>query len=100
MKSDFRQHRILRMSFWIKLCFILVEVVLAIAFGVCNFKNKYNAAGVLEWAIAFIFTFYVFSFFVDLLPAVHTKHSAKKGWQDGETEMQAEANDGMEGRDN
>jgi len=96
----FRQHRILRISFWIKLTFILVEVVLAIAFGVCNFKNKYNAAGVLEWAIAFIFTFYVFSFFIDLIPAVHTKHSARKSWGDGETEMQREANDGREGVDN
>lgn len=92
----FRQHRILRISFWIKLAFILVEVVLAIAFGACNFKNKYNAAGVLEWVIAFIFTFYVLSFFIDLLPAVHTKHGAKFG----ETEMQMEANDGRDGADN
>ena len=27
----------------------------------------------LEWALAFIFTFYIFSFFVDLLPAVWTR---------------------------
>jgi hypothetical protein len=68
---------------------------------VCNFRDKFNAAGVLEWAIAFIFTFYVFSFFIDLIPAVHTKHSARKSWgTDGETEMQREANDGKEGVDN
>jgi len=97
----FRQHRVLRISFWIKLVFILVEIALAIAFGVCNFRDKFNAAGVLEWAIAFIFTFYVFSFFIDLIPAVHTKHSARKSWgTDGETEMQREANDGKEGVDN
>ena len=28
----------------------------------------------LEWVIALIFTFWVLSFFMDLLPAVHTKH--------------------------
>lgn len=98
---DFRQHRILRNSFWVKLTFILIEIVLAIAFGVCNFRNQYNAAGILEWAIAFIFTFYVFSFFIDLIPAVHTvrgQHNA--AWQGGETEMQREANDGVEGIDN
>jgi len=90
----FRQHRILRASFWIKLVFILVEVVLAVAFGVCNFRHAYNAAAVLEWAIAFIFTFYVFSFFIDLLPAVHTKHSRGKfGLGGGETQMQMEEND-------
>ncbi|TAQ85873.1 hypothetical protein B7494_g5826 [Chlorociboria aeruginascens] len=85
----FRQHRILRMSFWIKLSFILVEVILAIAFGVTNFRHSYNAAAVLEWAVAFIFTLYVFSFFVDLLPAVRTKHHRFAP----QTEMQLEQND-------
>jgi hypothetical protein len=39
---------------------------------VTNFKGIYNAAAILEWIIAFIFSFYVFSFFVDLYPAVKT----------------------------
>lgn len=89
----YRQHRVLRISFWIKLVFIIIEVILAIAFGSCNFKKAYNAAAVLEWAIAFIFTFYVFSFFIDLIPAVRTKHG--KGAMGGETEMEREANDGI-----
>ncbi|KAL2068693.1 hypothetical protein VTL71DRAFT_15031 [Oculimacula yallundae] len=90
----YREHSILRTSFWIKLAFILIEVVLAIAFGTCNFKDKYDAAAILEWAIAFIFTFYVFSFFIDLLPAVKTKHeSARFGAGGAETEMQMEQND-------
>ncbi|KAF8862805.1 hypothetical protein BDZ45DRAFT_686354 [Acephala macrosclerotiorum] len=92
----FRQHRILRASFWIKLTFIILEVCLAIAFAVTNFRDAKNAAAVLEWTIAFIFTFYVFSFFIDLLPAVHTKHSNRKfGSSSGETEMQMEQNDNM-----
>lgn len=31
-------------------------------------------AAVLEWTLAFIYTFYVLSFVLDLLPAVRTKH--------------------------
>jgi len=90
----FRQHRVLRVSFWIKLSFILIEICLAIAFGVTNFKGEYNAAAVLEWAVSFIFTFYVISFFIDLIPAVHTKHSQPKfGNGNNETEMQQEQND-------
>jgi len=94
----FRQHRILRISFWIKLAFILIEVVLAIAFGVCNFRDKWDEAAVLEWAIAFIFTFYVFSFFIDLIPAVHTKARHGEGRNNfgtgrNETELQMEEHD-------
>jgi hypothetical protein len=72
----------------------LAEVALAIGFAACNFRHAYNAAAVLEWAIAFTFTFYVFSFFIDLLPAVHTKHS-KRRFDTGarETQMQMEEND-------
>jgi len=94
----FREHRVLRLSFWIKLFFILVSIALAIGFGATNFKEKYNAAAVLEWAISFVFTFYVFSFIIDLAPAVHTKSGTHFGGS--ETEMQREANDGREGRDN
>ncbi|KAI0167268.1 Frag1/DRAM/Sfk1 family-domain-containing protein [Pestalotiopsis sp. NC0098] len=68
-----REHRILRISFWVKLTFVLVELALAIAFAVNNFRKNYNVAAILEWVIAFIFSFYVFSFFIDLWPAVKTK---------------------------
>lgn len=33
-----------------------------------------NAAAVSEWILAFVFTFYIFSYLIDLLPLVHTKH--------------------------
>lgn len=70
----YRQHRILRISFWIKLAFIFIEVGLAIGFGVCGDRDEYNAAAILEWIVAFIFTFYVLSFAIDFLPALRTKH--------------------------
>ena len=65
----YRQHSVLRISFWIKLAFILTEIALAVVFGVCSSKAR-NVAAVVEWVIALIFTFWVLSFMVDLLPAV------------------------------
>ncbi|KAL8658127.1 MAG: hypothetical protein Q9226_001246 [Calogaya cf. arnoldii] len=65
----YRQHRILRASFWMKLVFILVELVLAATFIGTSYTSNKNVAAVLEWIVALIFTFYVLTFFVDLLPA-------------------------------
>jgi hypothetical protein len=88
-----RQFKILRVSFWIKFFFIIVEVVLAIgetayrsycylpsanikttAFGSLNRTKHWNAAAVVEWVIALVYSTYVFSFVIDFLPAVKTKH--------------------------
>jgi len=66
----------------VKLAFILIEVSLAIAFGTCQRQGKYNIAAIIEWVIALVFTFYVFSFFMDFLPAVRGKHH-----QSSETEL-------------
>ncbi|KAK3956492.1 Frag1/DRAM/Sfk1 family-domain-containing protein [Pseudoneurospora amorphoporcata] len=71
----YRDHRVLRISFWIKLAFVIVEIILAVAFASCSYTDHYNPAAVLEWVIAFIFSFYVFSFWIDLYPAVRTKGS-------------------------
>lgn len=76
------QHRILMVSFAIKLSFVIIEVGLAIAFGVCgqsNKKNLRNPSAVLEWVIAFVFTGYVLSFVIDLLPAVRTRRRLPQG---------------------
>lgn len=68
----FRQHRILRLSFWLKLTFIVVEVVFAVIFAATTFDGEQNVAAVFEWIVAFVFTFYVLTFFVDLLPAARS----------------------------
>ncbi|EER24744.1 hypothetical protein CPC735_000880 [Coccidioides posadasii C735 delta SOWgp] len=76
----YREHRILTISFWIKLIFIIVELALAIAFGVTGRgRGRKNQAAVIEWVIAFIFTFYVFSFVIDLAPAVRTRRHIPQG---------------------
>lgn len=51
-------------------------------------KDNFDTAAILEWTIAFIFTFYILSFFIDLIPAVRTKESVSQ-----ETILQIEAND-------
>ncbi|KAL5333758.1 Frag1/DRAM/Sfk1 family-domain-containing protein [Aspergillus crustosus] len=75
------QHRVLLASFVIKAFFVVVEIALAIAFGVCGWHQPHNrnAAAVLEWVIALVFTFYVLSFVVDLLPSVRTRRHVPQG---------------------
>lgn len=52
--------------------FIIVEVIFAIIFAVLTFDEQENVGAVFEWIIALVFTFYVLTFFIDLLPAVRT----------------------------
>ncbi|KAK7402946.1 hypothetical protein QQX98_011298 [Neonectria punicea] len=73
-----RDHKMLRISFYVKLVFILVELALCIVFVVCSRTHNQNPAAVFEWIISFVFSFYVFSFVIDLYPAVRTKsHDAR-----------------------
>jgi len=69
----FREHRILRISFWIKLAFILIEICAGVAFGATQYTGNYNVSAILEWIVALIYIFYVWSFIIDFLPATKTK---------------------------
>jgi len=91
----YREHRVLRMSFWVKLAFIFVELGLAVGFGVSNTRKHYNTAAILEWVVSLVFTFYVLSFFMDFIPAIRTK-----GAQSHETEEQMAARESGAGYDN
>lgn len=62
-----RGHRILLASFVIKACFIVVELGMAIAFGVTEYMGMYNTSAILEWIVALI---YIFCEFLPL-PSVH-----------------------------
>jgi hypothetical protein len=74
-----------------KFGFIIVEVTLAIgmilpclnaksksnvyiAFGALNRTKKWNAAAIVEWVIALVYTFWVLSFVIDFLPAASPKN--------------------------
>lgn len=80
----YRNHRVLRISFWVKLAFILVELAFAIVFVSTSFTHHRNIAAIFEWIIAFVFTFYVLSFVIDLLPSVRTKHHVPQGLREVE----------------
>ncbi|KAF2740359.1 hypothetical protein EJ04DRAFT_197094 [Polyplosphaeria fusca] len=88
----FRQHAVLRISFWIKLFFILFELALCVAFGVSSNQRKWNVAAVLEWVISFVYFFYVLSFFIDFLPALRTKNHRSGATQMDMARMEAGAN--------
>lgn len=75
--KKYRQHRILRLSFWVKLIFVVVELGLAIGFGVTRTHGDFDKSAILEWVVALVFTFYVFSFIIDLWPAVATRHGGR-----------------------
>ncbi|RYO87112.1 hypothetical protein DL764_008908 [Monosporascus ibericus] len=70
--KTYRHHPWLRYSFAIKVVFILIEVGLLVGFGVATRYRLYDVPAILEWVIGFIFSFYIFSFVIDLLPAIHT----------------------------
>lgn len=76
------QHRILLVSFVIKLAFVIIELALAIAFVTCaksKDMSRRDPSAVLEWLISFVFTGYVLSFVVDLLPSVRTRTRVPQG---------------------
>lgn len=94
-------HVVLMISFWIKALFVVVELGLAIAFGVLDkVSRRQNSAAIVEWGafffplyilprkfwvdrfflvISLIFTFYVLSFVIDLLPSVRSRHHIPQG---------------------
>lgn len=95
------QHKVLMASFVIKVAFVIIEFALAIAFGLCMRSSngaRKNPAAILEWGmffypnrishrsptnlflvIAFVFTGYILSFVLDLLPAVRTRRHLPQG---------------------
>ncbi len=57
----------LRLLYLTKLAFTLVLIALAIAFGVLLLTGAHqNVAAIIEWLIAFGFTLYLLTFYVDL----------------------------------
>jgi hypothetical protein len=72
-----------------------VEAAVAIAFVVLGYKEHYTAAAVCEWTVSLIFTFYVWSFALDFLPAIsnsQVKNADGSGsYETGTAEAMAES---------
>jgi hypothetical protein len=71
---DYRDERLFRISWWVKLAFIIVELGLVIGFMFSMVRGNWNTSAILEWIVSFFFTFYAMSFILDLWPAVATKN--------------------------
>ncbi|KAH7333609.1 Frag1/DRAM/Sfk1 family-domain-containing protein [Rhizoctonia solani] len=56
-------------SYIAKLVIVVMEVGLSISFGITMYKSSNEVAAVLEWTIAYIFVFFLLSFYFDLRPA-------------------------------
>jgi len=65
LSKDFPEVRRLQYAYIAKAIIASILICLAIAFGVALY-NSTNAGAVLEWTIAFGFTFYLLTFFHDL----------------------------------
>jgi hypothetical protein len=77
-EKENRAYRVLRISFWIKLAFVLTELALAVTFLATTTTHHRTVAAYFEWIISFIFTAYVWSFAIDLWPAIKTKSYSKR----------------------
>eukprot|EP00914_Ancora_sagittata_P023203 GHVO01045950.1.p1 GENE.GHVO01045950.1~~GHVO01045950.1.p1 ORF type:complete len:128 (+),score=6.66 GHVO01045950.1:347-730(+) len=61
ISKDFKYVRLLKRSYWMKAIIAGLLIILAVAFGVTE-RAAVNVGGVLEWTIAFGFTFYLLTF--------------------------------------
>jgi len=68
LKKEFHYHTKLRGAYMAKLIIVSILVAAAVAFAVC-LQVKKDAGAILEWAIAFGFTFYLLTFWFDLRQA-------------------------------
>jgi hypothetical protein len=93
------QYNILQVSYWTKLSFIILELLLTVTFLVSNVAGNYNIAAIFEWAVSFAFSFYIFSFFIDLLPASFSKFDSFQK-RPAQIELHFEINGGIEGLGN
>jgi len=96
--KSFTTHPVLKYSYMGKVVLLVAEGGLSIGFGVCLGMHRVTAGAVLEWIIAFIFTFYVLTFFFDLRPGARTKIvlAKEKALSKGASERMAEEEQGGE----
>ncbi|KIK62484.1 hypothetical protein GYMLUDRAFT_198239 [Collybiopsis luxurians FD-317 M1] len=65
ISKDFQYHRLLKRSYWMKAIVAGILIILAVAFAITEFTNV-NVGAVLEWTIAFGYTFFLLTFYYDL----------------------------------
>ncbi|KAB8304611.1 hypothetical protein EYC80_003987 [Monilinia laxa] len=66
-------HANLVISAYTKLVFIGIEGVLGIAYWYVFMAQNWDAGAAIEWAVSYVFCFYILSYLFDFLPALTTK---------------------------
>ncbi|KAM0140841.1 hypothetical protein ACHAP3_002523 [Botrytis cinerea] len=74
MGSKYRDtHANLKVSAYTKLVFIALEGVLGLAYWYVFIAKNWDAGAAIEWAVSYVFCFYILSYLFDFLPALNTK---------------------------
>lgn len=60
-------------SAYTKLVFIALESALGLAYWYVYIAKNWDAGAAIEWAVSYIFCFYILSYLFDFLPALNTK---------------------------
>lgn len=60
-------------SAYTKLGFIVIEGILGVAYWYVFIAKNWDAGAAIEWAVSYVFSFYILSYLFDFLPALTTK---------------------------
>ncbi|KAI9648788.1 hypothetical protein NHQ30_003428 [Ciborinia camelliae] len=66
-------HANLLVSAYTKLGFILIESGLGVTYWYAFMATNWDACAAIEWAVSYVFCFYILSYLFDFLPALTTK---------------------------
>lgn len=67
--SGYHEKKALRWGFWFKSFCIFVEMALGATDGVMMYTDRPNQGAIIEWVLAFVFSFFALSFCVDFFPS-------------------------------
>ncbi|KAF7888400.1 uncharacterized protein EAF02_002941 [Botrytis sinoallii] len=66
-------HANLMVSAYTKLAFLALEGILGLAYWYVFIAKNWDAGAAIEWAVSYVFCFYILSYLFDFLPALSTK---------------------------
>ncbi|KAJ8066401.1 hypothetical protein OCU04_005464 [Sclerotinia nivalis] len=71
-------HANLMISAYTKLVFIVIEGILGVTYWYVFMAKNWDAGAAIEWAVSYVFCFYILSYLFDFLPALTTKEKDRR----------------------
>lgn len=65
-------------SAYTKLAFIGIEGFLGVSYWYVFMAKNWDAGAAIEWAVSYVFFFYILSYLFDFLPALNTKEKDRR----------------------